>query len=102
MSERRSRFLLEAKGPCVRLVMRTYIPELLNVMCLFVGGWSWSQCLGLCACVLGEGGEGEAAEKGDGMSRTWTEGMAVKGGGGRVGGAERGGAGGGGSGGLRR
>lgn len=29
-------------------------------------------------CVLGEGGEGKAAEKGDGMSRTWTEGMAVK------------------------
>lgn len=35
----------------------------------------------VCVCVLGEGGEGEAAEKGDGISRTWTEGMAVRGGG---------------------
>lgn len=34
----------------------------------------------MCVCVPAEGGEGEAAEKGDGMSRTWTEGVAVKGG----------------------
>lgn len=52
------------------------------MVCLFVGGGrpglSVWDCV--CVCVVAEGGEGEAAEKGDGMSRTWTEEVAVKGG----------------------
>lgn len=49
--------------PCI---CHTHMYPLLLTLCLFVGGWSWSQCLGLCVCWRRKG-------RGGCWKRGWNE-----------------------------